>query len=223
MKLNNSLVTLASQLILMTIPLGAQPTATGESTLELVTDRPDQTESSIVVPPGYFQLETGWGVTRNGEKNNHQFPTTLLRIGMIPSVELRIGFDGDLWESDTPSPQQREEGELGAKFNLWQEEGWIPETGLLFSVSVPRRADPALRLALSHDLSDRISIAYNLGAAWESEPDGDSDMDRLSVFQYTATLGVGLNGRTGAFLEVFGDLPLSAEGGPEHLLDGGLT
>jgi len=97
------------------------------------------------------------------------------------------------------------------------------QTGLLFSVSVPRRADPALRLALSHSLSDRISFAYNLGAAWESEPDGDQDIDRLSVFQYTATLGVGLSGRTGAFLEVFGDLPLSAVGGSGHLLDGGLT
>ena len=76
---------------------------------------------------------------------------------------------------------------------------------------------------LSHSLSDRISFAYNLGASWESEADEDQDLDRLSVFQYTATLGLGLNGRTGAFLEVFGDLPLSTEGDPEHLLDGGLT
>ena len=138
-------------------------------------------------------------------------------------MELRFGFNGDIWEPDEPSPQQREDGELGAKFHLWQEGGWIPEAGLLLPVSVPRRADPAFRLALSHSLSDRISFSYNLGAAWESEPDGDQDMDRLSVFQYTITLGIGLSDRTGAFLEVFGDLPLSAEGGPEHLLDGGLT
>ena len=167
-------------------------------------------------------METGWGLSRTGRENTHKFPSTLLRIGVIRSVELRVGFNGDIWDTNEPSPQ-REDGALGAKFHLWQEGGWIPEAGLLFSVSVPRRADPALRLAFSHSLSERISFAYNLGAAWESEPDGDQDMDRLSVFQYTATLGVGLNGRTGVFLEVFGDLPLSAEGGPEHLLDGGLT
>lgn len=209
--------------LLITNSLMAQTDPSGKHSLELVTDRPDQTESSVVVPPGYFQLETGWGLARKGEENTHEFPTTLLRIGIIRSVELRVGFNGDVWEPDELSPQQREDGELGAKFHLWQERGWIPEAGLLLSVSVPRRADPAFRLALSHSLSDRISFSYNLGAAWESEPDGDQDMDRLSVFQYTTTLGIGLSDRTGAFLEVFGDLPFSAEGGPEHLLDGGLT
>ena len=27
---------------------------------ELITDRPDQTESSSTVPPGYVQIEVGW-------------------------------------------------------------------------------------------------------------------------------------------------------------------
>ena len=27
---------------------------------ELITDRPDKTESAVTVPPGYVQLETGW-------------------------------------------------------------------------------------------------------------------------------------------------------------------
>ena len=208
--------------LLITTSLMAQADSSGEQSLDLVTDRPDQTESSVVVPPGYFQLETGWGVTRTGEENTHEFPSTLLRIGVIRSVELRVGYKGHVWETGEAVPQ-RENGDLGAKFHLWPEGGWIPDAGLLISVSLPRQADPAIRLALSHSLTERVSFSYNLGAAWESEPDGDQDMDRLSVFKYTATLGIGLSDQTGAFMEVFGDLPLSAAGGPEHLLDGGLT
>ena len=222
MSLNILAASLALVLLLTTNALTAQIDPPGEPSLELVTDRPDQTESSIVVPPGYFQLETGWSLTHQGQENTHEFPATLLRIGIARLVELRVGLNGYVWEMVEPSPQ-RENIELGAKIHLWQEGGWIPEAGLLFSVSVPRRADSVFRLALSHSLSERISFAYNLGAAWESELDGDQDMNRLSIIQYTATLGIDLNDRTGTFVEVFGDLPLSAGGGSEHLLDGGLT
>ena len=72
----------------------------GEKTLskpELVTDRPDQTESSVVVPPGYVQLETGWTFSHNkadGIRNEtHEFPGTLLRIGVLDRVEFRLGPD----------------------------------------------------------------------------------------------------------------------------------
>ena len=40
------------------------PPAAGASP-ELVTDRPDQTESSNLVPKGYLQLETGWSFARD--------------------------------------------------------------------------------------------------------------------------------------------------------------
>ena len=70
--------------LLITNSLLAQTDPSGKHSLELVTDRPDQTESSVVVPPGYFQLETGWGLARKGEENTHEFPTTLLRIRNHP-------------------------------------------------------------------------------------------------------------------------------------------
>ncbi len=61
---------------------------------ELVTDRPDQTESSALVPPGYVQVETGWSLSRNQEggirTNTHTFPGTLFRIGALDRMELRL-------------------------------------------------------------------------------------------------------------------------------------
>ena len=207
---------------------------------ELVTDRPDQTESSAVVPPGYVQVETGWSLSRNQEggirTNTHAFPGTLFRIGALDRMELRLAYGGALWE------QTREAGQssnlsgsgdmgIGAKLYFWEEQDWLPETALLVGVSLPvgkeqfssGRADPSFRFNLSHTLSDRLSFGYNLGATWESTLDETNDRDTLSLFNYTAVLGIGLNERAGLFVEAFGDIPFNAQGGPRNSLDGGFT
>ena len=75
----------------------------------------------------------------------------------------------------------------------------------------------------SHTLTDRLSFGYNLGAVWGTEEDDSGDRDTLSVFRYTATLGVGLTEQLSGFVEVFGDVPLSASGGPANMFDGGFT
>jgi len=81
-RLNLSLLFTA---IFMVIPCFAQEKISPKP--ELVTDRPDQTESSAVVPPGYVQVETGWSLSRNQEggihTNTHAFPGTLFRIGAL--------------------------------------------------------------------------------------------------------------------------------------------
>ena len=207
---------------------------------ELITDRPDQTESSVVVPPGYVQIETGWSLSRDEEggirSETHQFPGTLFRIGALTRMELRLGFDGSLWEQTRETGQTTDltgAGDMGvgAKFYLWEEQEWLPETALLAGVSLPigkeklssERADPSFRLSLSHTLSDRFSFGYNLGSTWESALDETGDRDMLSLFNYTATLAIGLSDPAGLFLEVYGDIPFNAEGGPRNSFDGGVT
>ncbi len=207
---------------------------------ELVTDRPDQTESSVAVPPGYVQLETGWTFSRNkadGIRNEtHEFPGTLLRIGVLDPVEFRLGWNGGIWEGTRKVGQRNDLGGagdmgVGTKLYFWEEQGWIPEVALLAGVSLPvgkeelssQRSEPTFRVSLSHTLSDRVSLGYNLGATWESDLDETSARDRFSLFNYTAVLGIGLTERAGMFVEVFGDVPLSANGGPANSFDGGLT
>jgi hypothetical protein len=68
---------------------------------DLVTDRPDQTESSETVPPGYVQFEFGWTHTEedgHGDVTSDAFPETLVRVGVASHLELRFGFDGSVWE-----------------------------------------------------------------------------------------------------------------------------
>ena len=205
-----------------------------------MTDRPAQTESSVVVPPGYVQVETGWTLSRNQEAgirtNTHAFPGTLFRIGALDRMELRLDYGGVLWEQTQEAGQTTDtsgSGDMGigAKIYFWEEQGWIPETALLAGVSLPvgkdsfssGRADPSFRFNLSHTLSDRLSFGYNLGATWESTLDETNDRDTLSLFNYTAVLGIGLTERAGLFVEAFGDIPFNAQGGPRNSLDGGFT
>lgn len=210
---------------------------------ELVTDRPDQTESAVVVAPGQVQLETGVLLTRDDAEGASieavEGPGTLVRIGLGHRTELRLGWDGYIrQELDLPGPRREtitEEGpgdaELGAKMRLRDETGHLPEAALLVGTSLPvgdetytsDRLDPSILLSLAHTLTDSLSLGYNAGVEWSSEPTEAGVHETHSRFLYTAALGIGLTDRAGAFLELFGAEPIDAPGGSELSLDGGLT
>lgn len=59
---------------------------------QIVTDRPDQTESSPTVAQGSIQIELGM-ITQTSEDNRVKLlagPSTLIRYGISDKVELRI-------------------------------------------------------------------------------------------------------------------------------------
>ncbi len=207
---------------------------------ELVTDRPDQTESSVVVPKGAWQYELGWTYSRDDEDGvrleTHEVPGTLLRVGLSERVELRIGWAGQIESKVSAGDLSADfdglgDAELGAKIHLAEERGARPETAVLLSTSVPvgegafttDRWDPELRLAFAHTLSDSVDLGYNLGLGFESSLGDDGDRDTLSSAFYTLAVGFGLSDRLGAFVELFGDFPASAPGDPAHSFDGGFT
>lgn len=203
-----------------------------EGSAELVTDRPDQTESSGVVPVRHLQIETGFLMSgdRTGqiETRSLAYNSTLLRYGLLENFELRAGLeyrsekervlDGDeLSTLSGFSPLY-----LGFKTRITEEKGWIPEIAFLGGISFSftarkefRALHPSaiMRFAFSHTLSDRFSLGYNLGAEWEVESGPG--------YFYTAVLGIGLTGKVGMFVEGFGLFATEAEN--EHLADAGFT
>lgn len=198
---------------------------------ELVTDRPDQTESAEVVAPGWVQVEAGWLHTRDESdglrSETDEVPGTLVRIGLAERLELRLGWAGWIEEEvEGRGGRSVAEGggdlELGGKLVLWEERGRRPRGALLAAVNLPTgaaaltsdRYDPSLRLSLAHSLPRDLSLGYNLEVSRGEEG---------SVVAYTAALGIGLTERLGAFVELFGDLPADAPGGPAHSADGGWT
>ena len=209
---------------------------------ELITDRPDKTESAVTVPPGYVQLETGWTFTREDEGGvrlgTHDVPGTLVRIGIVRWMELRIGWNGYTSEKvRVGSFQARESGigdtELGVKIHLRSEseEALLPEMAFLMGTSLPsgndsfstQRADPSFLFSLAHSISERVGLGYNVGMAWESGVNEAGRRTTLSNYLYSLAVGVGLSDRWGSFVEVFGEIPGSSAGGPANSFDGGFT
>jgi hypothetical protein len=203
-----------------------------EGPAELVTDRPDQTESSGVVPVRHLQIETGFLMSgdRTGqiELRSFAYNTTLLRYGLLENFELRAGLE---YRNEKEKLLDMDEINavsgfsplyLGFKTRIKEEQGWIPEIAFLGGVSLPftaqqefRALHPAaiMRFAFSHTLSERFSLGYNLGAEWEAETGPG--------YFYTAALGIGLTEKLGMFVEAFGLFATDAEN--EHLADAGFT
>jgi len=217
--------------IMLVISIRAQDT-----TPELITDRPDRTESSYVVPRGFWQFELGWGhgeVSDEGKGSKFdQVPESLVRYGLLERLELRFGWNGIQSQSEGA---ERLSGagdtNLGVKVGLWNQSGLKPQAALLAGVSLPsgsrqfstRRTDPGIRLALSNDLTERLSLGGNLGVAWETIEEENADRDTLPRGLYTLALGISAFEKTGFFLEYFGDTALNGSSRAANHFDGGVT
>ncbi len=227
------------------------PATAQEEPSEMVTDRPDQSESPNTVPGGFTQLEAGVLYAhdeRSGvEFDGFEIPSTLVRIGLADRFELRVGWAGYIFEEVEEGGIKAKndgvaDGELGGKIGLWgpslsSRSGKSVNSagGLLVSVSLPigednfsrDSYDPGIRLAVEHGLAEELSLSYNLGLQWLTLPDERGfDRDTGSDFIYTLTLGFGnvaSKTRLGAFVEMFGAIPASASGTPRHSFDGGFT
>ena len=194
---------------------------------EMVTDRPDQTESPVIVPKGFLQLETGPYLMRdNGKKQEWSYTSLLLRVGIVGWLELRLvgSYEGQLtarMEGDV-----LEEGLapliLGTKIALWQAQGAIPQTALMYHITLPNTGSRnsrleypkhELRANFSNTLSDKLELGYNIGAIWQ-------EIDAVEGL-YTLSFAYDLTNKLGLFAETYGTVADDEKN--EHAVDGGLT
>ena len=206
----------------------------------LITDRPDQTESSSTVDVQAIQFEIGYTHSVHDDTDNvrsDSTPETLIRYGLIENLELRLAWDGYQWQKTTAgNSTTRIDGSsdmaVGLKYRLNEEQGWIPETAVLTHLSVPtgkaglssEQVDPDLRFAFSHTLNESLSFGYNLGTAWKTGEDASGNITQRNQFIYTAALGMGLTDQLGAFIEFYGEVPTQSNStGPANSFDGGVT
>ncbi len=200
---------------------------------DLVTDRPDQTESSSTVPLKSFQIETGFIMEMNKSaffnKTSYAYNTTLLRYGLLENLELRLGveFLGDkitnkLYD-ETYSLSGFSPLYTGFKLKITEEDGLRPEIAFLGGLVLPFTAGNEykpdysaanIRFAFSHTLSERLSIGYNLGAEWDGET-------AIPGYFYSLVTGIGISDKLGGFIESYG--LIRENGYNEHMLDAGLT
>jgi len=220
-----------STLFLMSVFTGLFAQSPDEPT-DLVTDRPDQTESSISVPHRSFQIETGFSISVGNYTDRWEgsvgYGETLLRFGLFDGMELRLAMDYSTMMTEyffggTIIDTQRGLSPiaLGAKIDLTEQKGWIPELALIIHVNTPvfnsdfsiDYAVPDVILAASHTISQRFSLGYNLGIEW-------ADEDASPTKKYSAVAGFGLSDRIGMYLETFGSFD---QGEFMNMIDGGFT
>lgn len=207
--------------------------AAQENPPELITDRPDQTESSAIVPLKSLQLETGF-VMENSKSDivdfrSFAYNTTLLRFGLLKNFELRLGlaYLEDRFEFDDVNSNFSVSGfsplSTGFKIKITEEKAWVPEVAFLGGLVLPFTASKDfkpdytagnLRFAFSHSLSDRLSLGYNLGAEWDG-------FTAIPGYFYSIAVGITITNKAAVFLESYG--LIHEEGDAEHLVDAGFT
>lgn len=192
-------------------PVAAQPLP------DLVTDRPDFTESGVVVPVGHVQIEAGATATFVEDTEVFSGPELLVRWTPVDRIELRFGAP-DYAEGDGVSGFADPSVGLKAQFGPLNE--W--DLGLIATVSLPvgddalstDSVDPELILTAGRALSPRSSLGGQVLAA------RDGSLDTWTVGG-TLVVGLAFAERLGMFFEVASSAP--EDGESETILHHGYT
>ena len=183
---------------------------------QISTDRPDQTESSLVLPKGTIQIESGF-VSR---KNELIFPNTLFRIGISKKFEFRINtnyiFKTNEYENKISNFSDLE---IGTKIQIYNSETSKTSIAFLTHLSIPsankyysnNTTGLLSRILISHELNNNFGIGYNIGYNKFKDEEGD--------IVYTVALGKGINS-WGIYCELYGNISDSKS---DLYFDGGLV
>lgn len=153
-------------------PLWAQDLeAAADDAVELVTDRPDFTESAVVVGRGSLQLESGMSWQRQGSSRTAvSGPEALLRWGVARRLELRLALP-DYVHTDDRSGLG--DAAVGLKAQLGPlRSGW--DLAGIAAVSLPTGedefssdgSDPSLVVTAGRPLSPRWTFGGQLSVGW---------------------------------------------------------
>jgi len=198
---------------------------------ELITDRPDLTESAAIVPRKTLQIETGFvfegDKAGNTSENNFSLFTTLLRYGVNENFELRLGTSLNLNTVETGGESTSIFGisalDVGMKLKMADGDGLKPQVAFLANLIIPQSGteeyspeylSPSMSLALAQDLSDRFSLGYNVGAVWNG-------LTAKPAAKYSVALAIGLLEKLGSFVEIYGYFPQDEQG--INIFDFGFT
>lgn len=223
-----------SWLILIPFFLFTVPVIQAQEIPELITDRPVKTESAIVIPLDFVQIETGFVYQRQKysegsntfENDNLYLASTLVRYGVNSFLELRFGgeyFFGQSFTNGLKSDLQGIQNLLfGTKIQFRKNEKILSNVGIIIQTLIPfgnekLRPDnfaPIFLVSLDQKIYKDFSFGINLGTG------SDIHSGKYS-FVYSGSLGYRINSKLDLFLELYGSaLPESV---PTNNFDCGIT
>jgi Putative MetA-pathway of phenol degradation len=178
----------------------------------IVTDRPDQTESSSTVPRGSFQIEMGL-VTSSSKDNGISerqllAPSTLLRYGLTKGIEIRFVNQFQSIKNKTTSKKVNgvSDLEIGAKVQLLKKENINTEIAFLSHLILPTgskmltndKLGSINKLSISHTINENFGVGYNVGYDYFGTGKGN--------FTYSLAFGFGLTDKIGFYVEPYGSV-----------------
>ncbi len=193
---------------------------------EIITDRPDQTESSSTVGENNFQLESGLLYLKNNGEHLKSFfgPAILVRYGISKGLELRFMSQYEttkfLLEGENHKFSGLNDLEIGAKIQLLRDENKSTEIAFLSHIIIPTGNDKVTsnyfgvinKLAISHELNDQIGIGYNVGY---------DNIAKKHFLTYSIAVGISISKVVSLYIEPYGSLGES--GYFESNFDAGFT
>ncbi|MDP5158541.1 MAG: transporter [Flaviramulus sp.] len=178
----------------------------------IITDRPDQTESSSSIDRGSFQIETGilLGFTEDEFSSERQLlaPTTLFRYGITKGIEIRVlsQFESLKNQSSTQKTRGISDLEIGTKIQVFKKENINTEIAFLSHIILPTGSTGLTnnsygtinKISISHTLNDALGLGYNVGYDYFGDGKGH--------LTYSVALGVSVTDTFGIYIEPYGSL-----------------
>jgi len=183
---------------------------TSHMNAQLITDRPDQTESSSTVGKQNLQIESGIlvGFEGDGQFSTRQVlaPTNLFRYGLTKGIELRLLSQFESFKIQDQVVQGISDIEIGAKFQIFQREGSRTEIAFISHLLVPTGSTELSnddfgtinKLAVSHEINETMGLGYNIGYDYMGAGSGN--------LTYSLVLGLSVNEKVGIYIEPYGEL-----------------
>jgi hypothetical protein len=188
---------------------------------DIATDRPDVTNSSLVVPTGSLQNENGINLSGRDGGQIFDGTNTRWRLGIAPCLELLVDLPSYSTNLRGPGSSGFSDVSPAVKWQVSPVPGTI-DLSIVSGVALPtgaaaiagRGAQPYLQFPWSWELHDGWSVT---GMFTEFFRPADPTTKRIS--EATFSLEKALTEKMSVFAEYVGDYPENA--GPSHLLNTG--
>ncbi|UVO51430.1 transporter [Sphingomonas sp. SUN019] len=204
---------LAALLLVLPLPALAQDR-------EMVTDRPDKTESPYTVPAGRVQVELDVATYTRDRSDGFRLETigvtpVNLKLGLARNTDVQLIVAPYIHQiaTDLQSGARTKTGGFGditlrLKQNLWGNDDGTTAFGLMPYVTLPTSTNGVgtgkVEFGLIAPLAIKLSDAVDLGVMTEIDVVADDDARGHRInFVNSATLGFSLTDKLGLYTEIF--------------------
>lgn len=190
----------------------------------ITTDRPDFTESSVVVPYRWLQIESGFTYQASRSAFSFGAPEILARYGFSTRAELRVGLPNyNHMRADKASSYGYGDSYLGIKYQIGPLRNG-DDMAIIPAVSIPSNdknfssttLDPEVKLCWSRDLGSEWTVSAMAYGLWTTDTDKP-----VFVYQQTVSFGKGIADKLAVFMEYAGTF--SKIGMPDHVAHVGIV